>query len=117
MLASGKWRPTTLREVRVAIVGAIEKNVEVLPVTLSESVKAHLQIVFGKIGVEADLAAGVGRRMLVGSRSRIVVRGAGIVRGSVMVEGRHSQQEFRIEGVNPGKIHDRIRFVIRIAQA
>ena len=35
----------------------------------------------------------------------------------VVVEGRDGEQQFRIEGVDPGKIHDRVGFVVGVAQA
>ena len=54
---------------------------------------------------------------MVGGGDRKIVRVGVVVGAVVVIEGGERQQEFRVEGVHPGSIQDRVALVLPVAQA
>src|ERR1700722_17363351 len=99
-------------ERRVAAI--VEDDAEELGVLLVEAVQARLEIIFRDVCAKAHLAAGIRRSAMLSSHDWVGER-AVIVGAIVMIEGRYSQQRFRIERVNPGEVHQCIGFMIAVA--
>ena len=96
---------------------AHRKNIiEVFALMLAESVRSHRQVVFPEVGIKRSLqAAIIGRLVHVGDHRNIVRRGV-IARLIVMVEGRNSQEQIRIIGVNPGEGYVTVGLAFAVAK-
>src|SRR6266851_1742451 len=116
-LRIGERWTSTIRGIGIAVSRAIEENAQTLIVILMESVKANLEIVPVEVCGKACLTPRIGRRVTVGRGGGVVVRIALVVRDVPMKEGRECQEQFRIEGVNPGSIDQSIRLVISVTKA
>src|ERR1700758_509458 len=89
------------------LAAAIIKNgPEGFVVRLVETVDARLEIVFRDIRAEAGLTSRISGTAIL-TRRDWHVRGRTLVFHRVLVvEGRRSEQHFRIEGMNPREIQD-----------
>ena len=108
ILKVGKWR------IAAAIV---EDRAELLVILLVEGVDAALKIILAEVYVETRLASGVVRAAILRGRDGNIQGRAFVLRGVVVVERRERHQRVRIEGVHPGKIHQRVRFAVGVAKA
>ena len=88
-----------------------------LTVVLMKPVEAGLQIVLCQVSAETYLSSRVGRGVVIGGGEIHVVGGAVVVGRVAMIERGNREKDFGVERVHPGKIYQRIRFMIAVAQA
>jgi len=94
----------------------IEDDSEKLVIVLVEAEESNLQIILFVIGRETGLATGVIGGAVFGGSDGIVVRIAGVVSAVVMVEGRNSGQQVRVESVQPGEEDASVNLGLSIAK-
>src|ERR1022692_1529170 len=95
----------------------IEDGAEGLVIPLVEAEKSDLQVVLLVIGGEAGLASSVSGVAVLSSGDGDIRGLAAVVAAVVVVKGRDSGEEVRIEGVEPGKEQAGVGLVFAVSEA
>src|SRR5258708_22551606 len=113
----GKTAGRMFRDAERTVAAVVEYGSKALVIGLVETVFADLQTVLRESRAQTDLSPDIAGGAILRRGNGKVRWQAGVIRRVVMIEGRNGHQGFRVEGVDPGKIQERVGFVITVPQA